>query len=69
MHFLDHKSPEIIAAFKKQKDFFNFFPDFSADFAGGVPYPLCTPNSTQGHPRPPKAGAPTRAMFAWWVEG
>jgi hypothetical protein len=26
------------------------------------PYPLCTPNSTQGHPIP---GAPTRAVFAW----
>jgi hypothetical protein len=30
-----------------------------------LPSPLCTPNSTQGHPTP---GPPTRAVFACWVE-
>jgi len=28
-----------------------------------APTPLCTPNSTQGHPIP---GPPTRAVFAYW---
>jgi hypothetical protein len=32
-----------------------YFQNSFADFGGGCPYPLCTPNSTQGHPMSPKA--------------
>src|SRR5579864_327562 len=43
------------------------FPDFRDDARfrrlPPLPWPLCTPNSTQRHPIP---GPPTCAVFAWW---
>ena len=48
---------------RKQKAFFNFLQNSSADFGGGVPYPLCTPNSNQGHPRL-KDSAVDRAFYS-----
>jgi hypothetical protein len=52
--FSPHKSGNI-TPLKKQKDFFSLLPKFFCRFRRGCPYPLCTPNSTQGHPMSPKA--------------
>jgi hypothetical protein len=47
------------------------YPKIGVGFAfTPTPYPLCTPNSTQGHPMSPKAGAPdTRGFRVVGVEG
>ena len=43
---------------------FQFLPSISGE---GYPYPLCTPNLTQGHPMPPKGRSRRHArFFARW---